>query len=247
MTGSRSRGHRQVTVIGTFTATIDHRRLVVRPSAQRVVALLAVRGDVSRSDAAGLLWPDLTQRRAQANLRTALWRARSDCPQFVCDEGDVIRLAAVHSDLSALRDWAWSTLRGDEEPPQVPRLLTEDLLPGWGDEWLVQPREELRLLLLYALESCSRRLLEVGRLGEAAGLALTAVNIDPLRESANRILIEVHLGDGNRSDALRQFRRYAHLLRGEMQAEPGPDLTELVAALSARPALTGSAARSRAR
>jgi DNA-binding SARP family transcriptional activator len=65
--------------------------------------------------------------------------------------------------------------------------------------------------------------------------------MDPLRESANQILIEVHLRHGNRCDAIRQFRRYAELLRWEMQAEPGPGLTALMAPLqTARPRTAGT-------
>ncbi|MGH4010092.1 MAG: AfsR/SARP family transcriptional regulator [Pseudonocardiaceae bacterium] len=100
--------------------------------------------------------------------------------------------------------------------------------PGWGDDWLVESREELRLLQLYALEAASQRLLVAGRFGEAAGLALAALGLDPLRESANRLLIEIHLRDGNRPDALRQFHKYQQRLRLEMDIAPGPSLTALI-------------------
>ncbi len=226
-------GRREIRVLGTFTAVVGGRRVVVRPSAARVLAVLAVRGALARPDAAGLLWPDLTHDRALANLRTALWRVRLDAPGFVHDGGDVLGLGEVRVDLAALREWSWRALR-DEEPADFPDVSAADLLPGWGDEWLVQPREELQLLRLHALEASSRRLLQEGRLGEAASHALTAVIIDPLRESANRVLIEVHLHGDNRSDALRQFRRYAHLLRSELQTAPGPGLTALIAPLQLR-------------
>jgi DNA-binding SARP family transcriptional activator len=238
---STDRAGRHLQVIGTFGAGLGDRRLVLRPSARRVLALLAVRGELARPEASGLLWPDLTQTRALANLRTALWRARQDCPGFVHDGTDVVGLGDVAVDLSALRDWAWQALRDDGPPADAPPITGDDLLPGWGDEWLVQPREELRLMKVYALEASSKRLLHAGRFGEAAGLALAAVNMDPLRESANQILIEVHLRHGNRCDAIRQFRRYTELLRWEMQAEPGPGLTALMAPLqTARPRTAGT-------
>jgi DNA-binding SARP family transcriptional activator len=110
----------------------------------------------------------------------------------------------------------------------LPHGVALELLPGWADDWLIEAREELRLLQLYAFETCAQRLLQGGRCGEAAGLALNALNLDPLRESANRILIEIHLRDGNRLDALRQFRKYEQLLRRELDIEPGPTLTALV-------------------
>jgi DNA-binding SARP family transcriptional activator len=116
----------------------------------------------------------------------------------------------------------------------VPQDAALELLPGWPDEWLVEMREELRLLQLYAFETCAQRLLLGGRCGEAARLALNALSLDPLRESANRILIEIHLRDGNKLDALRQFRKYEQLLRRELNIEPSPSLAVLAETLLPR-------------
>jgi DNA-binding SARP family transcriptional activator len=230
MSGKPKRSNRTLRVVGTFTASIDSRWVTLRPSAERLVALLAVQGPLPCANAAGLLWPDLTQGRAMANLRTVLWRVRNDCPGFVAREGSVLRISDVSVDLFVIREWAWRALRGEDPWTSPPEQIGCELLPGWGDDWLIAPREELRLLQLYALEAASQRLLLAGRFGEAAGLALTAVGIDPIRESANRLLIEIHLRDGNRPDALRQFHKYEERLQSEVGAEPGPALTALMGA-----------------
>jgi DNA-binding SARP family transcriptional activator len=52
--------------------------------------------------------------------------------------------------------------------------------------------------------------------------------VDPLRESAQARLIEVHLAKGNQSDALRVFDRYRTLLSSELGLEPTPHLTKLI-------------------
>lgn len=215
-------------VLGSFTVRIDGHRIVLRPSAQRILAALAVHGALPRLTAAELLWPDLPHARALGNLRTALWRVRHDGPGLVIEEGAVVYLAEIHVDLVEVREWVWRTLRGEDPWMPMPQRAVLDLLPGWGDNWLVEPREELRLLELHAMEASAQRLLLAGRLGEAAGLALAAVGVDPLRESANRLLIEIHLREGNRSDAIRQFRKYEQLLRREMDTEPGSGLAALV-------------------
>jgi DNA-binding SARP family transcriptional activator len=203
---------------------------MLRPSSQRLLGLLAVAGDLARPDAAGLLWPDLRGHRAQANLRTVLWRLRHDAAGFVADKGDILSLDEVEVDVTALRSWAWHALRSED--PWMPPAPTigRELLPGWSDDWLLQPREELRLLYLYALEAAGQRLLMSGRLGEAASLALTAISIDPLRESANKLLIDIHLRDGNVTDAARHFATYETRLLVETGTEPGPALTALVGA-----------------
>jgi DNA-binding SARP family transcriptional activator len=169
--------------------------------------------------------------RAHGNLRTVLWRARQDCPGLVSGEGDNLRISDVQVDLFDVRQWAWRALRAEDPWIPLPDGAALELLPGWADDWLIEIREELRLLQLYAFETCAQRLLLGGRSGEAAGFALSALNLDPLRESANRILIEIHLRDGNRLDAVRQFRKYEQLLRRELNIEPGPALTALVGSM----------------
>jgi DNA-binding SARP family transcriptional activator len=221
-------------LLGRFTAWANGHRLVLRPTTQRLVALLAVQGALPRSKAAGLLWGDLTDARALGNLRTVLWRARQDCPGLILEEGNNVRVSDAHVDLLEVRAWAWRAVRAEEPWMPLPHGAALELLPGWPDEWLIEMREELRLLQLYAFETCAQRLLLGGRCGEAAGLALNALNLDPVRESANRILIEIHLRDGNRLDALRQFRKYEQLLRRELTIEPSPGLTALMGALLPR-------------
>jgi DNA-binding SARP family transcriptional activator len=221
-------------LLGRFNVCTDGHCLLLRPTTQRLVALVAVQGALSRSKAAGLLWGGLTEPRALGNLRTVLWRARQDCPGLVSEEGDNLRVSDVQVDLLEVRAWAWRALRAEDPWMPVPQGAALELLPGWADSWLIEMREELRLLQLYAFETCAQRLLLGGRCGEAAGLALNALSLDPLRESANRILIEIHLRDGNRFDALRQFRKYEQLLRRELDVEPGPTLMALVGALFPR-------------
>ena len=57
---------------------------------------------------------------------------------------------------------------------------------------------------------------------------MAAVAAEPLRESAQRALIRAHLAEGNRSEALRQYRSYESLLRDELGLEPTSDLKALV-------------------
>jgi DNA-binding SARP family transcriptional activator len=224
-----------VHLLGYFAVTMDGQLLTLRPSAQRVLALLGVRGATARSDAAGLLWPDLSQFRARDNLRTVLWRLRRDADALVAEEGGVLRLAGTRIDYLENREWAWHAIRGDDPDVPPPDGVTAELLPGWSDEWLIEVREEFRILTLYALEGCAQRLLERTRIGEAVAVARSAVSVDPLRESANRILIEAQLRAGNELDALRQYRRYADLLERELQAEPSPRLMTLVTSANASP------------
>lgn len=236
-----------VEVLGGFRVHLGERLLVLRPSCRRLVALLSVTGPQLRVDAAATLWPDLPAARAASNLRTAVWRLRQDVEGLVLGEGGLLRTADVAGDLAEVREWARCTLSGDQLAP-TPRHAARELLPGWGDAWLVEPREELRLLQLHALEASAQRLLQAGRLAEACRSALGAVMMDPLRESATRLLIEIQVREGNTADALRSFRRFRQLLDRELDAGPSPAITALVAPLvRPHPSATAGAGSARGR
>jgi DNA-binding SARP family transcriptional activator len=103
-----------------------------------------------------------------------------------------------------------------------------DLLPGWYDDWVIFERERIRQRLLHALEALSQRLVAAGRWADAVEAAISAVSADPLRESANRVLIEAHLAEGNLVEAHRAYERYRDTVRRELGVEPGERLATLV-------------------
>jgi DNA-binding SARP family transcriptional activator len=57
------------------------------------------------------------------------------------------------------------------------------------------------------------------------------VRAEPLRESGRAALIQVHLAEGNQSEAVREFTRYQALLRAELGLEPTRRLRQLIQGL----------------
>ncbi len=102
-------------------------------------------------------------------------------------------------------------------------------MPGWFDDWVIVERERLRQIRLHALDALCERLIEARRWAQAVQVALADVDGEPLRESAQRMLIIAHLGVGNVSEAVRQLARYRRLLGDELHLEPSFDLERLVA------------------
>jgi DNA-binding SARP family transcriptional activator len=111
--------------------------------------------------------------------------------------------------------------------------LSHELLPGWYDEWVLAEAEAWRQLRLHALEALADRLAARQEYGDAAAAALAAVRAEPLRESPHSALIRVHIAEGNPSEAVREFARYAELLRYELGVEPTERLRGLVPGLGA--------------
>jgi DNA-binding SARP family transcriptional activator len=213
-------------------------------SAQRLIAYLALRDrSLLRVHVAATLWPDSTEERSVANLRTALWRIRYEGCSAVQATTSHLRLSQ-----SVIVDYRLSAARARRlldpaSPFDVEDLdesyFVEDLLPDWYDEWVVMERERFRQLRLYALESAAERLVSAGRSGRAIQAALIAVCEEPLRESAQRVLVQAHLARGNQGEAIMQYRRYRKALYEELQVAPSPLFEELLLGI-ARTESTGA-------
>jgi DNA-binding SARP family transcriptional activator len=212
-----------------FELLVQDDPVPVIPSSQRLLAYLALHeGSVPRQTVAATLWPGATAQRAAACLRSALWRLVK--PPYPLVEGGKERLrigAAVDTDVARIRRFVAERA---SSPPFVPLpALTADLLPGWTERWVVAEREWCRQVCLRALEMLSERFRASGDNFRAHETAAAAVRGDPLRESAHRRLIELHLADGNPAAALRQYAAYQALLRAELGVSPSPEIRRLVA------------------
>lgn len=213
-------------LLGDFELTGPY---TVRPGSacKRLLALLGVHaGALARWRAAQLLYPDGPDARAAANLRAVLWRMRRCCPPVLTNTMTEIRLApGVTVDYWAAAESAQQLIRGTStfeaaKLIALPVTLRHDLLPGWADPWLVPERELFHQLRLHALESLCARLTSCGRHGAAVDAGLAAVAADPLRESAQRALIEAHLAERNVSEAIRQYQAFHSHLQAELGLEP---------------------------
>ncbi|MEU7654366.1 BTAD domain-containing putative transcriptional regulator [Micromonospora taraxaci] len=222
-------------LLGGFGLEREGRAVAVPQGARRLLAYLGVRQHCARSEAAGTLWPGSHEERARANLRTMLWRLHRVTPEPLVQEDDRLALAAgVTSDVAILGAAATAFLAGGSSVIGVglgvPALATGELLPGWYDDWVLAERERLRQTRLYALEALAERLTTQGRYSEAVQVALTAVHLEPLRESATRALIAVHLAERNINEAVRRFELFRADLGRELGVAPTPWLEQLVRA-----------------
>src|SRR5262245_15221483 len=82
-------------LLKTFALSCDGRRLRLPMSVQRLVAFVAVQNrPVLRAHAAGSLWTNTSERRAAANLRSALWRLKRCAHPILEADALELRLAA---------------------------------------------------------------------------------------------------------------------------------------------------------
>jgi DNA-binding SARP family transcriptional activator len=201
-------------------------------SSQRVIAFLALhRRPLRRVYVAGSLWPETSDGRAAASLRSALWRIKR--PSGLIEaSGEQLRLhPAVQVDVFEVEALARRELRGevDDEVEVDPYMFVADLLPDWYDDWLLIERERFRQLRLCALDALCERFTRASRFSSALEAGLLSVAGEPLRESAHSALVRAHLTQGNLGEALRQYRLCRRLFLERLGVEPTERLTELVA------------------
>jgi DNA-binding SARP family transcriptional activator len=227
--------HRDIRLdlLGGFELACDGRVIDLPSSAQRLLAFLALRDrPLVRTNVAGVLWNETTDDKSCASLRSSLWRLRRSGFDLVEARRADLRLSPhVRVDVRKVIDMTHDLLSqrsGARFLDLDEAELGGDLLPDWYDDWVLVERERLRQLRLHALEALALRRLEAGRHGEAAGAALSAVSIEPLRESAQRVLIRVHLAEGNVGEAMRQYRSYKELVFEELGLAPSEQLESLM-------------------
>ncbi len=220
----------ELRLLGGFGLSVDGVDIEVTPAAQRLLAFIALtpRG-AERSYTAFQLWPSHDERRAKANLRSALWRLGKAPAELVNATKSHLQLEAdvwvdVRHGISDLASCAGDSIIAATLPFQA---LDSDLLPDWYDDWLCIERERLRQFRLGSLEEGAEQALRLGRCAQAVQLGLAAVAIDPLRESAHRLVAEAHLGNGNQLDAQRQFETFSTMLEAQMGLRPSDRFSAL--------------------
>jgi DNA-binding SARP family transcriptional activator len=222
----------RVTLLNAFELVCDGAPVPLPMSVQRLVAFVALHPHpLLRPYVAGSLWLHTTDERACANLRSVLWRLHRGGLGVVEASDQQLRLGAdVHVDLHEAEAVARRALDDDcaEGLDLDPSLLARDLLPDWYDDWVLIERECFRQLRLRALDALCDRLMCAGRLREALEAGLSSVSGEPLRESAHRALVRVHLADGNAGEAIRQYRFCRRLLREHLGIEPSDRMKELI-------------------
>jgi DNA-binding SARP family transcriptional activator len=228
-------GSLRLGLLGGFELQSGALAVPLAPHLERLVAFLALQGrSVHRAYVAGRLWIDYSEENACGCLRTTLWRI-GRLPQTPVEATSThLGLApAVLVDARELEGCAERVLYGRRARAADIDVLVHaaDLLPDWFEDWVEQERERLRQLRLIALEAAGDGLVAAGRFAEAVIVALAAIAADPLRESAYRLLIRAHLGEGNVGEALRQAVVYRVQLERDLGLAPSPKMQELLSGI----------------
>jgi DNA-binding SARP family transcriptional activator len=194
-----------------------------------VLALLALEGERSRSQVAGMLWSNTDERNARNNLRQCLHRLKKWCGSDLVQGSEHLSLTAeLEVDVVTLESRAFL---GDHAGliavhGEILEQFDFEDCPEFA-EWLEVQRVRWRNARITAY----RRALQHPDASEALEWAQDWVNLEPLSEEAHRALARAYAAQGNRALALQTLRALEALLKRELNAEPSAMTRDLYMAL----------------
>lgn len=231
----------QVTLLGGLEITSGERTAgaALTRKARALVAYLALRGarGQSREKLAELLWGNSAEEQARASLRQALSSIRkalngSGTASLLAD-GDRISLPPMAIDLDVAK---FERLVAEATPQaltQAAALYKGDLLDGFSlkedsfEAWIRSERERLRHLACDALTRLIAHCEEAGDTERCVETAARLLVLDPLRETAHRILMRAYAAQGRHASALKQFEICREILERELGIAPEPETVAL--------------------
>ena len=228
----RSLGSLQISIDGT-PITFSARR------AEVLLTYLAITDRLhERESLANLLWDDRTQKQTMANLRSLLAQMPSEVKLYLLTTRKTIGLVRDEAGNNGI--WvdalAFETaLTQSLNHRDTLSLYKGDFLDGVFvpdsrglEEWIAVTRERLRRVALDAHETAATRALYARdyQLGIIHAQALVA--LDPLRETAQRLLMRLQVRAGQINSALRQYRLLADLLDEELGVPPSAETERLL-------------------
>lgn len=222
----------QIKFFGKPQILLDGERLqsLVSKKAQAALFyLVAVNRTVSRSHLAGLLWSDMGETAARANLRVVISKLKSDLESFLIinrREIGVDFTRAISTDLEPFMEGG--SFRGRAEAYVGEFLHDFDLNDdSLFSEWMWQEKEKFHQKAVEALAQLAAANLVNRELVTAIADLRRLLELDPWREEAHQQLMLVHAHNGDRAAALAQYEKCVQSLRDGLDVTPSIETTTL--------------------
>jgi DNA-binding SARP family transcriptional activator/ABC-type glycerol-3-phosphate transport system substrate-binding protein/predicted ATPase len=208
--------------------------------AQAILYYLAATGEPQRrTTLASLLWADMPEAAARANLRRSLVDLRESVGDYLMIDRNSV---AFKPDSRYWIDLAeFKTGIGQTSPKIDPKQLQAavefyrgDFLAGFYvrdapdfESWVLAEQERLRELAIQARRALVDDHVKHGKPLQAIVELRRLLSLEPWREEAHRQLMELLARTDQRSAALVQFEICRQVLYEELGVEPGPETVDL--------------------
>src|SRR4051812_4967874 len=220
----------------------DPLAFVRRESAALLIYLAVTRRPHARDVLANLLWGNLPQVRAAANLHEVLSELRERVNEAMVITPQSVAVNPDHPVISDVATFSADVERGIETADPTPlaravRTYRGDFLAGFSsptadafEEWALLYRAHLRERLTEALEALSTIYADRGDNHAALLTARRLVALEPWREEAHRRVMMLLARGGDRAGVVAQYM----LCRRTLAEELGVELMEETTALYQR-------------
>ena len=179
------------------------------------LSFLALEGQATRTQLAGLLWPDTPEGGARNNLVHLLRRAEAQWGAALVLAGDVLRLApVVTTDLHS--EGEGELLSGVDWSAQ-PEL----------HDWLLVQRERLNASRTARWRAQAQTLMDAGQLDDALHVTERLYHLNPASEDTLRRRMRLHYLLGRPAEALALYHEGAGRLRTQFRTAPMPETQAL--------------------
>jgi predicted ATPase/DNA-binding SARP family transcriptional activator len=234
-TGSESPSSLRISLMGAFDVRIDGSPMErVRSRKERwLLALLVLRHgrEVQRDWLAETLWPDSRLDQSRAYLRLSLYLLKqalgSQAGRLQSPDAHSLRLDLTGAEVDVVAFDAAIARRDAAAMHAAVTLYTGPFLEGCTEAWAVEEQRSREQRWLQALEEVADNQREQGHSGEAISLLRRLIRQDPLRESAQRALMEILADSGDYAAVTTLYRDLRIVLRREVNADPSPESVAL--------------------
>ena len=234
----------RVHLFGSQLLSIDGRVVCLRLNGVTLdllrYLLLFAGKKIRRELLADRFWRRSSRKRQRSALNSALWRIRTQLKQVpgieLTTEGDIIELeisTEVGVDTVELTEAA-ALATERTVPREVSERLAaaleaseEPLFGGAVNDWALAERERLFHLRIRGLGLLMRWRADRKLYEDALEIGRRLLAADPLRETAQCEVMWLYVLNGQRAQALTQYRDYVKLLRRELDIEPMPETRAL--------------------
>jgi len=259
----------EIKLLGAFDVTVDGEPATgfATDKARALLAYLATEAQrPHRRDAlAGLLWSEQPQKKARQSLRQALSHVRqaigdsAEAPFLLvaresvqfnpdCDYAvDVVTFARLYDESRHHRHRGVGACRMClAHLAEMVTLYRGDFMQGFYlndsadfEEWTLLKREWHHLHVVEALTILGQYAERRGAYAQAQEYLQRQVAMEPWREEAHRQLMRLLVASGQRTAALRQYKKCRDALLEELGVEPTSETQSLFEQIRAQPAACG--------
>ena len=224
-------------LFGTFSLIlpIDRELQITSKKNRALLAILALSpgGQAKRDRLCELLWGDRGDEQARSSLRQSLAVMRKELgeaePLLLQTREDIIMLRTSEVRVDTIEFLRLSKASDSASLRHGSELYSGELLADTSvkdpsfEDWLAAERRRLEGHAISLLEKLTE--LETGQ--DRISTAKRLVEMDPLRESSHRTLMDAYHKIGENGLALRQYEICQELLKSELGVEPARQTQEL--------------------